>query len=45
MSRISMDLVTLAAWCAALFFPATLFSHTVALRLTLLFADIDFVVR
>jgi O-antigen ligase len=33
-----MNLVTLAAWCAALFLAATLFSHTVALRLVLLFA-------
>lgn len=35
-----MNLVTLAAWCAALFLAATLFSHTVALRLMLLFAGV-----
>lgn len=35
-----MNLVTPAAWCAALFLAATLFSHTVALRLILLFAGI-----
>jgi O-antigen ligase len=39
-----MNLVTLAAWCAALFLAATLFSHTVALRLILLFAGIALVV-
>ncbi|MEW6689102.1 MAG: O-antigen ligase family protein [Pseudomonadota bacterium] len=38
-----MNLVTLAAWCAALFLAATLFSHTVALRLILLFAGIALV--
>ena len=35
-----MNLVTLAAWCAALFLAATLFSHTVALRLILLFTGV-----
>lgn len=33
-----MNLVTLAAWCGAFFLATTLFSHTVALRLMLLFA-------
>ena len=33
-----MRFVTPAAWCAALFLATTLFSHTVALRLLLLFA-------
>jgi O-antigen ligase len=35
-----MNLVTPAAWCAALFLASTLFSHTVALRLLLLFAGL-----
>ncbi|MBI1942744.1 MAG: O-antigen ligase family protein [Betaproteobacteria bacterium] len=39
-----MNLVTPAAWCAALFLAATLFSHTVALRLLLLFAGIALVI-
>jgi len=36
-----MNLVTFAAWCAALFPAATLFSHTVALRLLLLFGAVS----
>lgn len=35
-----MTLAALASWCAALFLAATLFSHTVALRLLLLIAGI-----
>ncbi|MGQ0545628.1 MAG: O-antigen ligase family protein [Betaproteobacteria bacterium] len=35
-----MNLVTPAAWCAALFIAASLFSHTVALRLLLLFGGV-----
>lgn len=35
-----MNLVTPAAWCAALFLASTLFSHTVALRLILLLAGV-----
>ena len=35
-----MNLVTLAAWCGAFFLATTLFSHTVALRLLLLFSGI-----
>lgn len=36
-----MNLVMVAAWCGAIFLAATLFSHTVALRLILLFTGIS----
>jgi O-antigen ligase len=39
-----VNLVAPAAWCAALFAAATLFSHTVALRLLLLFGGIGLLV-
>ena len=39
-----MSLASLAAWCAALFLAATVFSHTVALRLILLAAGLVFAV-
>ena len=39
-----MNLVTLAAWCGAFFLATTLFSHTVALRLMLLFIGFTLVV-
>ena len=39
-----MNLVMLAAWCGAFFLATTLFSHTVALRLMLLFTGFSLVV-